>query len=65
MAPPSRTSQDVPLRKMFFWTSVVGTGLGLTQLVLVTGTNRALGIPDQAFAIGDSLRPPHRHSLVF
>lgn len=30
--------KDVPLTKMFFWTSVLGTGLGLTQLILITGT---------------------------
>lgn len=26
-----------PLRKMFFWSAVLGTGLGMTQLVLITG----------------------------
>ena len=29
--------KDVPLTKMFFWTAVLGTGLGLTQLILITG----------------------------
>ncbi len=29
--------KDVPLRKMFLWTSVVGTGLGMTQVLLITG----------------------------
>jgi hypothetical protein len=29
--------QEVPLRRMFFWTAVLGTALGLTQLVLITG----------------------------
>ena len=29
--------KDVPLRKMFLWTAVVGTGLGMTQVLLITG----------------------------
>ncbi len=29
--------KDVPLRNMFFWTAIIGTALGMTQLVLVTG----------------------------
>ena len=30
--------KDVPLTKMFLWTAVLGTGLGLTQLILITGS---------------------------
>ena len=40
--------KEVPLRKMFFWTSVIGTGLGLTQLVLITG---ALTLSSQLLAM--------------
>lgn len=29
--------RSTPLRSVFFWTAVLGTGLGLTQLILVTG----------------------------
>ncbi len=29
--------KDVPLRRMFLWTSVLGAGLGLTQILLITG----------------------------
>jgi hypothetical protein len=47
--------KHVSLQKMFFWSTIVGTGLGLTQLMLVTGMNRILGISDQWFSIGDSL----------
>eukprot|EP00246_Nothoceros_aenigmaticus_P000865 TRINITY_DN1109_c0_g1_i4.p1 TRINITY_DN1109_c0_g1~~TRINITY_DN1109_c0_g1_i4.p1 ORF type:complete len:329 (-),score=48.90 TRINITY_DN1109_c0_g1_i4:258-1244(-) len=47
--------KNVSLQKMFFWTTITGAGLGLTQLVLVTGVNRSLGISDQWFAMGDSL----------
>jgi len=47
--------KDVPLKKMFFWTAITGTALGLTQLLLITGMNRQLGIDDRFFAMGDSL----------
>lgn len=45
---------QVPLRKMFFWTAILGAGLGLTQLALITGFNRQLGLSDELFALGDS-----------
>lgn len=47
--------KTVPLRKIFLVTTVFGTGLGMTQVLLVTGFNRQLGISDEWFAIGDSL----------
>ncbi|KAK9813029.1 hypothetical protein WJX72_007813 [[Myrmecia] bisecta] len=47
--------KEVPLRKMFLWTSVIGTGLGLTQLILITGANQQLGISNEYFVLGDSL----------
>ncbi|GJP78326.1 hypothetical protein CLOP_g8647, partial [Closterium sp. NIES-67] len=47
--------KEVPLRKLFLWTNVVGAILGSTQLLLVTGLNRTLGISDQYFLLGDSL----------
>lgn len=31
--------KNVPLRRMFLWTAVLGTVLGLTQLVLITGAS--------------------------
>jgi len=46
--------KDVELKKIFAWTAVLGTGLGMTQLMLITGVNRTLGISDQVFALGDS-----------
>ena len=36
--------KDVPLRKMFLWTAVVGTGLGMTQVLLITGAPPSLGL---------------------
>ncbi|GAQ78782.1 Biopterin transport-related protein [Klebsormidium nitens] len=47
--------KEVPLRRIFKWTTIIGCTLGMSQLLLVTGTNRALGIDDQWFAMGDSL----------
>ncbi|KAJ4722487.1 Folate-biopterin transporter 1, chloroplastic [Melia azedarach] len=47
--------KNVPMRKIFFATTVVGTALGMTQVFLVTGLNRKFGISDEWFAIGDSL----------
>eukprot|EP00884_Botryococcus_braunii_P002175 jgi/Botrbrau1/11959/Bobra.341_1s0024.1 len=47
--------KDVPLRKMFLWTAVLGTALGLTQLLLITGYNKQLGLSNELFVLGDSL----------
>ncbi|KAA3480489.1 Biopterin transport-related protein BT1 [Gossypium australe] len=45
----------VPLRNIFLATTIIGTAFGMTQVLLVTGLNRQLGISDEWFAIGDSL----------
>ncbi|XP_047092769.1 folate-biopterin transporter 1, chloroplastic-like [Lolium rigidum] len=45
----------VPLRKIFLVTTILGSALGMTQVLLVTGLNRKLGISDEWFSIGDSL----------
>lgn len=45
----------VPLRKIFFFSTILGSALGMTQVVLATGLNRQFGISDEWFAIGDSL----------
>jgi folate/biopterin transporter len=47
--------KTVPFRVMFGWSTVISTVLGMTMLVLVTHTNRALGIDDHWFSIGDNL----------
>lgn len=33
-----------PLRKMFLWSALLGTGLGMTQLVLITGMFAGVGL---------------------
>lgn len=50
-----RFLRDVPLRRIFFWTTLLSVILGLTSLLLVTHTNRLLGIGDRWFSLGDSL----------
>ena len=44
----------VPLKKMFLWTSILGTALGSTQLLLVSRMNLELGISDKVFALTDT-----------
>jgi folate/biopterin transporter len=50
-----RFLKTVPFRVIFGWSTVIATALGMTTLLLVTHANRALGIDDQWFSIGDSL----------
>jgi folate/biopterin transporter len=50
-----RFLKTVPFRVIFGWSTVVSAVLGMTTLLLVTHTNRALGISDQWFSLGDNL----------
>ncbi|WP_310425596.1 folate/biopterin family MFS transporter [Chamaesiphon sp. VAR_48_metabat_135_sub] len=50
-----RFLKTIPFRQIFVWTTLFSSLLGLTALLLVTHTNRALGIDDHWFALGDSL----------
>jgi folate/biopterin transporter len=50
-----RFLKTVPFRVIFGWSTVIATALGMTTLLLVTHANRALGIDDRWFSIGDSL----------
>ncbi len=50
-----RFLRQVPIRRIFAWTTVISTLLGLTTLILVTHFNRQLGIDDRWFSMGDSL----------
>lgn len=47
--------KNVAFRKILGWSVVISSGLGMTMLLLVTHTNRALGIDDHWFSLGDSL----------
>ena len=50
-----RFLKAVPFRTIFAWSTVLSTVLGFSMLLLVTHTNRAIGIGDEWFSLGDSL----------
>ncbi|NEO87428.1 MAG: folate/biopterin family MFS transporter [Spirulina sp. SIO3F2] len=50
-----RFFKAVPFRVILGWTTVLAAALGMTTLLLVTHTNRAIGIDDYWFTLGDSL----------
>jgi folate/biopterin transporter len=50
-----RFLKAVAVRVIFFWSTLLATGLGMTTLILVTHANRQLGIDDRWFSLGDSL----------
>ncbi|MBW4467303.1 MAG: folate/biopterin family MFS transporter [Pegethrix bostrychoides GSE-TBD4-15B] len=50
-----RFLRGLPFRVIFGWTMVISAVLGMTTLLLVTHTNRAIGIDDRWFSLGDSL----------
>lgn len=49
-----RFLKAVPFRTIFAWSTVLASLGGMTTLLLVTHTNRTLGIGDQWFSLGDS-----------
>jgi folate/biopterin transporter len=50
-----RYLKSIPFRVIFAWSTVLSSMLGMTTLLLVTHTNRLLGIDDHWFSLGDSL----------
>jgi len=44
-----------PIKDILFWSSIISAPLGMTSLLLITHANRALGIPDGAFILGDDV----------
>ncbi|HLO88325.1 MAG TPA: folate/biopterin family MFS transporter [Nostocaceae cyanobacterium] len=50
-----RFLKTIRFRVIFTWGIVISTVLGMTNLLLVTHTNRLLGIDDHWFSLGDSL----------
>ncbi|MBW4631632.1 MAG: folate/biopterin family MFS transporter [Iphinoe sp. HA4291-MV1] len=50
-----RFLKTVPFRVIFAWSAVLSAVLGMTMLLLVTHTNRTLGIDDRWFSLSDSL----------
>lgn len=47
--------KKVPLRTMLWWAMLLGTALGSSQLVLVSGLNKVWGLDDKLFVLGDSV----------
>lgn len=50
-----RFLKAVPFRTIFAWSTLLSCLLGMSMLLLVTHANRALGIDDHWFSLGDSL----------
>lgn len=50
-----RFLKNIPFRSLMGWTTVISSLLGMTTLILVTHTNRTMGIDDHWFSLGDSL----------
>jgi folate/biopterin transporter len=50
-----RFLKTVPFRQVLGWSTVVSAVLGMSLLLLVTHANRALGIDDHWFSLGDNL----------
>jgi len=50
-----RFLKGIPFRVVFAWSAVLSSILGMTMIILVTHTNRLLGIDDHWFSLGDSL----------
>ncbi|MCD8485390.1 MAG: folate/biopterin family MFS transporter [Desertifilum sp.] len=50
-----RFFRSIPFRTIFGWSTAISAALGMTMLLLVTHANRALGIDDHWFSLGDSL----------
>ncbi|MEM8640905.1 MAG: folate/biopterin family MFS transporter [Cyanobacteria bacterium P01_G01_bin.54] len=50
-----RFFKDVSFRHILGWSTVLASALGMTTLLLVTHANRAIGIDDHWFSLGDSL----------
>jgi hypothetical protein len=47
--------KEVPTQKIFLFTALAFVPLGLLQVLLVSGYNRQLGIPDKLLAFGDDV----------
>jgi len=50
-----RFLKNIPFRTILGWSTVISAAGGMTTLILVTHANRAIGIDDHWFSLGDSL----------
>eukprot|EP00884_Botryococcus_braunii_P023184 jgi/Botrbrau1/954/Bobra.114_1s0001.3 len=51
----NRFLKRIELRTLFLWLSLIGFVCTCTQLILVTGWNQGLGLPDKLFVVFDSV----------
>lgn len=47
--------KNISIKDIIFWSTIASVPLGLTQVFLTTHYNRIIGIPDQAFALTDTV----------
>ena len=57
--------KEVPLRKMFLWTSLLGATLGMTQVLLITGAGARSALFPDTKGMGVSWRHIHPHKAAF
>jgi len=50
-----RFLKEVPMQRIFLWTTIISSVLGMTSLILISHVNRSWGIDDRWFSLGDSL----------
>ncbi|KAK4531389.1 hypothetical protein CCYA_CCYA08G2246 [Cyanidiococcus yangmingshanensis] len=50
----NRFLQSAPIKSVLRWSTILSVPLGLSQLILVTGWNLRLGIPNTWFVLGDA-----------
>lgn len=46
--------RSVPLKKIFKWSCILSTVIGMSQLILISRLNTQIGLSDQLFVLGDS-----------
>lgn len=47
--------RKIAIKDILFWSSIISTPLGLSQLILISHYNRVIGIPDSWFVFGDDV----------
>ena len=50
-----RFLKEVPMQRIFLWTTIIASVLGMSSLILINHINRGWGIDDRWFSLGDSL----------
>jgi folate/biopterin transporter len=61
----NRALAAVPIKTYLFWVNIVAVTIGFLPLLLITRMNLALGIPDEAFVLGDDIIQTVTGELAF